>query len=32
MNDAIKILKSLDDSGILIDGVTETVKHEIKNQ
>ena len=32
MNDAIKIVKSLEDSGVLIDGVTETVKHEIKNQ
>ena len=32
MNDIIKIIKSLEDSGVLIDGVTETVKHEIKNQ
>ena len=31
MNDVIKILKSLKDSGVLIDGVTETVKYEIKN-
>ena len=30
MNDVIKITKSLEDSGVLIDGVTETVKHEIK--
>ena len=30
MNDIIKIIKSLEYSGILIDGVTETVKHEIK--
>ena len=30
MNDIIKIIKSLGDSGVLIDGVTETVKHEIK--
>ena len=30
MNDIIKIIKSLEDSGVLIDGVTETVKHEIK--
>ena len=30
MNDIIKIIKSLDDSGVLIDGVTETVKHQIK--
>ena len=28
----IKIIKSLDDSGVLIDGVTETVKYEIKKQ
>ena len=32
MNDIIKIIKSLEDSGVLIDGVTETVKHEIKYQ
>ena len=32
MNDIIKIIKSLQDSGALIDGVTETVKHEIKRQ
>ena len=30
MNDIIKIIKSLEDSGILIDAVTETVKDEIK--
>ena len=30
MNDAIEIIKSLEDSGLLIDGITETVKHEIK--
>ena len=29
-NDIIKVLKSLEDSGILIDRVTETVKYEIK--
>ena len=29
MNDIIKIIKSLEDSGVLIDGVTETVKDEI---
>ena len=28
MNDIIKIKKSLEDSGVLIDGVTETVKQE----
>ena len=32
INDIIKIVKSLEDSGVLIDGVTETVKHEIKKQ
>ena len=32
MNDVIKIIKSLEDLGVLIDGVTETVKHEIKKQ
>ena len=32
MNDIIKIIKSLEDSGVLIEGVTETVKHEIKNK
>ena len=32
MNDIIKVIKSLADSGILIDGVTEIVKHETKKQ
>ena len=32
MNNIIKIIRSLEDSGLLIDGVTETVKHEIKNK
>ena len=32
MNDIIKIIKSLEDSGVVIDGVTETVKHKIKKQ
>ena len=27
MNDIIKIIKSLEDSYVLIDGITETVKH-----
>ena len=27
MNDIIEIIKSLEDSGVLIDGVTKTVKH-----
>ena len=31
MND-IKNIKSLHDSGVLIDGVSRIVKHEIKNQ
>ena len=30
LNYIIKIIKSLEDWGVLIDGVTETVKHEIK--
>ena len=30
MNDMIKVIKSLEDLGVLVDGVTETVKHEIK--
>ena len=32
MNDIIKIIKSLKDSNVLTDGITETVKHEIKKQ
>ena len=32
MNDIIKIIKSLEVSGVLTDGVTETVKFEIKKQ
>ena len=32
MDDIIKIVKSLEDSGLLIDGAIETVKHEIKKQ
>ena len=32
MNDIIELIKSLEDSSVLIDGVTETVKHEIKKQ
>ena len=31
-NDIIKIIKSLEDSGVLVDGVTEKVKHEIEKQ
>ena len=32
INDAIKIIKSLKDLGVLIDGVTETVKQNKKNK
>ena len=32
MEDIIKIFKSLEDSGLLIKGVTETVQNEIKEQ
>ena len=32
ITDIIKIIKSLEDPCVLIDGVTETVKHEIKKQ
>ena len=32
MDDIIKIVKSLQNLGLLIDSVTETVKHEIKKQ
>ena len=32
MNDIIKIIKSLEDSGVLIDGVIETVKRKTKKQ
>ena len=32
MNDIIKIIKSLEDPNVLIDGFTETVKHEIKKR
>ena len=32
MDDIIKIIKSLEDSGVVIDGVTEIVKNEIKQQ
>ena len=30
MNDIIKIIESLEDSDSSIDGVTKTVKHEVK--
>ena len=32
MLDLLKILKSLEDSGILFNGITETVKNEVKEQ
>ena len=32
VNDIIKIIMTLEDSGVLIDGFTEPVKHEIKNK
>ena len=32
MDDIIKIVKSLENSGLLIDGATETVEHKTKNQ
>ena len=32
MQNLLKIVKSLEDSGILLDGITETVKNEVKEQ
>ena len=32
MVDTVKTLKSLEDSSVLIDGVTKRVKHKIKNK
>ena len=32
MNDIIKIVKSLEDYGVLLKGVNETIKHEAKEQ
>ena len=32
MNDLMKIIKSLEDSGILLKGVTETIKMKLKNK
>ena len=29
MQDLLKIVKSLEDSGILLNGITETVKNEV---
>ena len=32
MQDLLKIVKSLEYSGLLLDGITETVKNEVKEQ
>ena len=32
MNDIIKVVKSLEDSGLLLKGVTKTVQNEVKQQ
>ena len=32
MQDLLNIVKSLEDSGILLDGITETEKNEVKEQ
>ena len=32
MEDIVKIVKSLENSGLLLDGVTKTVKNEVKEQ
>ena len=32
INDIIKIVKSLEDSGLLLKGVTETVQNEVDKQ
>ena len=32
MQDVLKKVKSLEDSGILLSGITETVKNEVKEQ
>ena len=32
MQDLLKIVKSLEDSGIFLDGITETVKNEVKER
>ena len=32
MEDIIKIVKSLEDSGLLLKGVTETIQNEVKKQ
>ena len=32
LNDLLKVIESLENSGILLDGITETVKNEVKEQ
>ena len=32
MNDIIKIVKSLENSGVILKGVSETIQHEAKKQ
>ena len=32
MQDLLKIVKSLEDSGLLLDGITETVKNEVREK
>ena len=32
MDDILKIVKSLEDSGVLLKGVSETIQHEVKEQ
>ena len=32
MQGLLKVVKSLEDNGILLDGITETVKNEVKEQ
>ena len=32
MDDILKIVKSLEDSGVLLKGVSETIQHEAKEQ
>ena len=32
MNDVMKIAKSLEESGLLIKGVSKTIKNEVKNK
>ena len=32
MNDILKIVKSLEDSGLLLKGISETIQHEAKEQ